>query len=57
LKQLHSYTDQLKSDSLQEELLMTEANYYQTLAEIIFAIIQVLVCDSCIFKDLLFDST
>ena len=30
LKQLHSYTDQLKSDSLQEELLMTEANYYQT---------------------------
>lgn len=30
LKQLHSYTDLLKSDSLQEELLMTEANYYQT---------------------------
>lgn len=30
MKQLHSYTDQLKSDSLQEELLMTEANYYQT---------------------------
>ena len=29
LKQLHSYTDLLKSDSLQEELLMTEANYYQ----------------------------
>lgn len=30
LNQLHNYADQLKSDSLQEELLMTEANYYQT---------------------------
>ena len=29
LQQLHSYTDQLKSDSLQEELLMTEANHYE----------------------------
>ena len=30
LNQLHSYADQLKSDALQEELLMTEAAYYQT---------------------------
>ena len=30
LNQLHSYADQLKSDSLQEELLTTEAGYYQT---------------------------
>lgn len=30
LKQLHTYSDQLKSDTLKEELLMTEAGYYQT---------------------------
>ncbi|GFI00916.1 HAMP domain-containing sensor histidine kinase [uncultured Phocaeicola sp.] len=30
LKQLHTYSDHLKSDSLREELLMTEAGYYQT---------------------------
>lgn len=30
LKQLHTYADQLKSDSLTEALLMTEAGYYQT---------------------------
>lgn len=30
LRLLHTYADQLKSDSLQEELLMTEASYYHT---------------------------
>lgn len=30
LNQLHTYADQIKSDSLSEDLLFTEANYYQT---------------------------
>lgn len=30
LNQLHTYVDQMKSDSLLEDLLFTEANYYQT---------------------------
>lgn len=30
LNQLKTYADQMKSDSLQEELLFTEADYYQT---------------------------
>ena len=30
LNQLHTYADQIKSDSLSEDLLFTRANYYQT---------------------------
>ena len=30
LNQLHTYADQMKSDALSEDLLFTEANYYQT---------------------------
>lgn len=30
LKQLHTYVDQIKSDSLLEDLLFAEANFYQT---------------------------